>query len=276
MAETADDPHRLPRPRRGRGRDDRPDRGRPRGARRVPDLRAAALLRGVPARALVPGDARHHRPDLRDLPGRLPDERGERARAALRRRGARADPDAPPDALLRRVDRESRAPRLHAPRTRLPRLRRCRGARAGCPAGRRAGPRAQEDRQRADDAPRRPRDPPDQRPCRRLLPRPEQTRAPPPARAARTGQGGSARDRSLDRDLRLPGAEGRVRPGRALAPRPTTRSSAAASARMRGSTSTRSSTTSTSTRSTSSGRTRSTRACATAAPTSAGRLPATR
>ena len=37
-------------------------------------LRAAALLRGVPARPALHRGARHHRAHLRDLPGRLPDE----------------------------------------------------------------------------------------------------------------------------------------------------------------------------------------------------------
>ena len=43
--------------------------------RRAAHLRAAALLRGVPARPRVHRGARHHRADLRHLPGRLPDER---------------------------------------------------------------------------------------------------------------------------------------------------------------------------------------------------------
>ena len=42
------------------------------------DLRAAALLRGVPARPRLHRGARHHRADLRHLPGRLPDERRAR------------------------------------------------------------------------------------------------------------------------------------------------------------------------------------------------------
>ena len=41
---------------------------------------------------------------------------------------ARAAPRAAPAALLRRVDREPRAARLHAPRARLPRLRRARSS----------------------------------------------------------------------------------------------------------------------------------------------------
>ena len=36
-------------------------------------LRAAALLRGLPARAALHRGARHHRAHLRHLPGRLPD-----------------------------------------------------------------------------------------------------------------------------------------------------------------------------------------------------------
>ena len=110
------------------------------------DLRAAAVLRGLPARALVPRGARHHRADLRHLPGRLPDERGERDGGRLRRGRPGADPDPAADPLLRRVDREPRAPRLHAPRARLPRLRRRGrdGPRRG--VDRRARPRAEEER----------------------------------------------------------------------------------------------------------------------------------
>ena len=43
--------------------------------RRAEHLRAAAVLRGVPARPRLHGSAGHHRADLRHLPGRLPDER---------------------------------------------------------------------------------------------------------------------------------------------------------------------------------------------------------
>ena len=75
MAERRDDPHRLPRARRGRGGDDGPARERPRRGRGAAHLRAAALLRGAPARPLVRRGARHHGPDLRHLPRRLPDER---------------------------------------------------------------------------------------------------------------------------------------------------------------------------------------------------------
>ena len=77
---------------------------------------------------------------------------------------------APAD-LLRRVDREPRAARLHAPRARLPRLRE---RRSRWPRDHREvverGLRIEEDRQRADRARRRARDPPGQRPRRRLLP----------------------------------------------------------------------------------------------------------
>ena len=66
---------------------------------------------------------RHHRAHLRDLPRRLPDERVRGDRGRLRRRGPRRDPRPAPAPLLRRVDREPRAARVHAPRPRLPRLR---------------------------------------------------------------------------------------------------------------------------------------------------------
>ena len=66
-----------------------------RGARgQAAHLRAAALLRGVAARARVHRGARHHREDLRHLPGRLPDERragdGGRLRGDDRRRARSA------------------------------------------------------------------------------------------------------------------------------------------------------------------------------------------
>ena len=61
-------------------------------------LRAAPLLRGVPARPRVHRAAGHHRPDLRHLPGRLPDER--RARPS---RTPAASPSTTPIADLRRL-----------------------------------------------------------------------------------------------------------------------------------------------------------------------------
>ena len=54
--------------------------------RRAEHLRAAAVLRGAPARPRLHRGARHHRADLRHLPGRLPDERGAGDRGRLRRR----------------------------------------------------------------------------------------------------------------------------------------------------------------------------------------------
>ena len=58
---------------------------------------------------------------------------------------------AAPDPLLRRVDREPRAARLHAPRSRLPRLRRRGRVGAGRSGGRRTRARAEEDRERGDE-----------------------------------------------------------------------------------------------------------------------------
>ena len=52
-------------------------------------LRAAAVLRGLPARPRVHRAARHHRADLRHLPGRLPDERVPGDRGRLRGHGRR-------------------------------------------------------------------------------------------------------------------------------------------------------------------------------------------
>ena len=114
------------RPRRGRGRDGGAHTRRPGAGRAPAHLRAAALLRGLPARPALHRGARHHRPHLRHLPGRLPDEldRGDGGR--LRHRGRAPGPRPAPPALLRRVDREPRAARVHAPRAGLPRVRRAR------------------------------------------------------------------------------------------------------------------------------------------------------
>ena len=108
--------------------------------------------------------------------------------------GGRADPAAAPAHLLRRVDREPRAARLHAPRARLPRLRQ-RGRRwRRPPRGRGARAADQEGGQRADPRHRRPRGPPDQRARRRLLPRaaPRELRA---LRRAARGRRASSRSR---------------------------------------------------------------------------------
>ena len=93
--EHGDPPHRpharRPRagPGRGRRRDARAGARRRRRGRAAGDLRAAAVLRGVPARAAAHRTARHHRPHLRDLPGGLPDERVPGHRGGLRGRGRR-------------------------------------------------------------------------------------------------------------------------------------------------------------------------------------------
>ena len=66
----------LARPGRGRGRAARRRRRTARSsAARAADLRTAAVLRGVPARAAAHRGRRHHVADLRHLPGRLPDQR---------------------------------------------------------------------------------------------------------------------------------------------------------------------------------------------------------
>ena len=146
----------------------RGERGRRRSAQ---DLRAAAVLRGAPARPRLRRGARHHGADLRHLPGRLPDERlpGDGGRA--RRRGERPGRGAAAADLLRRVDGEPRAARLHAARPGLPRLRERHRDGHGPRRGRRAGAADQEGRQPADRDGRRPRGASDQRPGRRLLPR---------------------------------------------------------------------------------------------------------
>ena len=127
-----------------------------------------------------------------------------RDRAGARRQRDRPAARPAPAALLRGVDREPRAPRLHAARPGFPRLRGRR--RDGARPRRRGPPRAsaQEGRQRDHGPARRARDPPDQRPRGRLLPRPLAQGARPPGRAAEMGARGGARDRPLGRGLRVP------------------------------------------------------------------------
>ena len=83
---------RLPGPRRRRGRAQGRRSATARCDRReLQHLRAAALLRGLPARPRVHRSARHHGAHLRHLPGRLSDERRARDGERARRRGRRAD-----------------------------------------------------------------------------------------------------------------------------------------------------------------------------------------
>ena len=91
--------------------------------RQAPHLRAAALLRGLPARAALP-----EAPDITAricgiCPVAYQMSAVHAMEARLRRHGRRAAARAAPAALLRRVDREPRAARLHAARPGLPRLR---------------------------------------------------------------------------------------------------------------------------------------------------------
>ena len=57
---------------------------------RAADLRAAPVLRGVPARPAAHRGHRHHLAHLRHLPGRVPDQRLERDRGRVRGRRRRA------------------------------------------------------------------------------------------------------------------------------------------------------------------------------------------
>ncbi len=131
-----------------------------------------AFLRGRDFKE-APG---HHRADLRDLPGRLHDQRLQRDGGRARGRGLGRDPDPAPHHVLRRVDRVPRAPRLPAPRAGLPRLRVGMGDGARPPRGGRGRPADQGDGQRAAADDRRPRDPPDQRAGGRFLQGSEQGR----------------------------------------------------------------------------------------------------
>src|ERR1035437_259019 len=168
----ARDPHRLPRPRRGRGGDVRQARRLHGGRGEAADLRAPALLRGAAARTRLHRGARHHSAHLRHLPGGLPDERGAGDGGCLRRAdrlGPAARPA--PAAVLRRVDREPQPARLHAPRARLPRLRGRRGDGPRPPRDRRTGPADEEGGQRADGGRGGTRGASHQRPRGRLLDR---------------------------------------------------------------------------------------------------------
>ncbi len=234
-------------------------------------LRAAALLRGVPARPRVHRGARHHRADLRHLPGRLPDERRAGDGGRLRRgdrRGPAARP-APP-ALLRRVDREPQPARLHAARAGLPRLR---GRRSRWPAITASIVEQGLQMKKAGNAVmargRRPGGPPDQRPRRRLLPgahpRASCARSSDPLERARETALATV---ALGRDAAVPGrASCAPELRRAVRARRATRSTSARSSPTAAWTSPRRSSTSTSSRSTSSTPTRCTPASASAAPT---------
>ena len=248
---------------------------RRRGARRAAsDLRAAAPLRGAPARPR----ASARRSDITArICGICPVayqmsacEAMEDALGVEVRPGSRDS--APPD-LLRGVDGEPRPAPLHAPRARLPRLReRLRDGRRAR-RDRRARPADEEGRQRADRGDRRPRGPPDQRPRRRLLPGPRAPRAGAAAREARAGARGGARDRALDGRAALPGAASTTTSSSRCGRRrqASTRSTEAGSSPRAGSTSRRRSSTRSSRSSTSSTRTRCTPGSAGAAPTWRGR-----
>ena len=263
-----DGAHRLPGAGRGRGLDVRQGRGRRGHGREALDLRAAALLRGVPARPQLHRGARHHGAHLRHLPGRLPDERGGGDGGRLRRRGRRSAARPAPADLLRRVDREPHAARLHAARARLPRLLERDRDGQGPSRGGRDGPADEEDRQRADRSGRRPRGASDQRARRRLLQgaRSRASSAPMRERLER------AREWALEAvrwvvDARFPRLRARHRGRVAALSRASIRSIAGGPSRTAGSTSRRRSSSITSRSSRSSTRTRCSRSCASATPT---------
>ena len=141
----------------------------------------------------------------------------QRDGGCLRRRGQRASSAPAAAPLLRRVDREPRAARLHAPRARLPRLRRARSSwPATTPRSSSAALRLKKTGNELMTRRRRPRDAPDQRPGRRLLPGADAKRELAHARrAARACTRDRARDRPLDRRLRLPRLRARLRARRA-------------------------------------------------------------
>ena len=204
-----------------------------------------ALLRGRELHRT----ARHHGPDLRDLPGRLPDELG--ATRWRRRAGSRSavSPGAPPAALLRRVDREPRAPHymLHAPTSSATRAR----SRWRATTGHRPEPRSSS--RRAGNAMMerrgRPRRPPGQRESRRIYraPRMRELRHSAPQLDARARR---ARRVASTAGFEFPDFEQDYELRRAATSPASTRSSAAASCRAAVSTSPLPNTRSTSPRST--------------------------
>ena len=148
-------------------------------------LRAAAVLRGVPARPDLSRAAGHHRADLRHLPGRLSDERVPGDRGRVRRLRRRADSER--FAASCTAENGSRAT-LSTSTCCTPRTSSDTTARSSwqdVTATSRARSAAEEDRQRSPRVGRRPRDPPGQRPGRRLLPRSDQARAGAPAEPLR-------------------------------------------------------------------------------------------
>ena len=247
--------------------------------RAAADLRAAALLRGVPARPALHRGARHHRADLRHLPGRLPDEldRGDGGR--LRRRGRR-EPSAPCAGSCTAAS-GSRATRCTSSCSTRPTssATRARSRWRATTASSSSARCAQEGGQRAHARRRRPRDPPGQRARRRLLPRarraPSWRRWSSELEAAREFAREAVR---LDRRAAVPGLRGGLRVRRAA---PTATRYAIEGGRLRvehaASTSRRPSTRSTSSRSRSPHSTAlHSRLRDGGAPTSSGRSPATR
>ena len=220
-----------------RGRRAGPGRGRGRAAtsssrtarsreRRAADLRAAAVLRGVPARPPAHRAHRHHLADLRDLPGRLPDQRLPGHRGRLRGRASTA-----PIAALRRLlycgewisSHALHIYLLHAPdflgypdvdraRPRPPRRRRAR------PGLKKAGNAILE-------LGRRPRHPPGQPARRRLLPGADRGRAAPLAEQLRRALDDALATVGWVAGVRLPGPRARPRPARRARPGPATPSS---------------------------------------------------
>src|SRR5664280_126940 len=113
--------------------------------------------------------AGHHGADLRDLPGRLPDELMRGDRGCLRCHGSRGHRVDAAAAVLRGVDRKPCAAHLPAARPGFPWLRRGDRDGRGPPEGGRARAPAEEGRQRSDGPGRRTLGASDQRTDRRVL-----------------------------------------------------------------------------------------------------------
>ena len=162
---------------------------------RAAHLRAAPLLRGVPARPRLHRGPGHHRPHLRDLPGRLPDElRATRSSRPAAPSARRAAPRA--CAASSTAGSGSRATRSTSTCCTLPTSSAYGSALELAKDHRDLVEQALALKKVGNDlmdAPRRPRDPPHQRPARRLLPRPHQAELRPLAERLRW-----ARDAALE------------------------------------------------------------------------------
>ena len=200
-------------------------------------LRAAALLRGVPARAATSREA----PDITaricgicPVAYQMSSVHAMEAACGVQRRAARCarcggcSTAASGSRATRCTSTCSTRPTSSATRapSTWPRT---------TPRSVQRGARAEEDRQRPRDAARRPRDPPDQRPGRRLLPRARRGRSCAPlAERLEAGPRARARDGALRRRASTSPTSSRTTSSSRCATPTSTRSTRGGSSRARG------------------------------------------